>query len=301
MGTIGLDRLALFVAVTEEGSFSAAAARLGMPKSSVSRGVSQLEQQLGVRLLHRTTRSLALSSAGATLFERIRPQLQAIDRSLDDLPERDDQPSGLLRFTTIPDLGATVVAELLVKFGARYPAVEIDLRLTTRALDLVRDRIDAALRMSQRPLHDSTLSARKLGRLTMGLFASPAYLGERGTPRSPRELAGHQWVVFRLGAPMRLDGPGEPVLPPPRGRLACDDGANLRAAIRAGAGIGVLPSFVAEADVERGQLIPVLPRWKMHGGDLWFVCPSAKQIPRKVVALRSFLAEALASHSVFAG
>lgn len=301
METIDLNLLSLFVAVAETASFSAAAHKLGVPKSSVSRGVSTLEEQMGVRLLHRTTRRVATSTAGAALYEKIAPELQSLKKLLGELPELETQPSGKLRVTASIDFGATVLAELVARFLARCPTVEIELHITNEIVDLVAEGYDVGLRISTRALRDSSLSARRLGQVPLQLFASPQYLARRGTPRSLRELDGHDWILFRGMSKLRLESGSEVASFKPVGRLECDDMSFARAAARAGSGIGILPTFLAEADVAAGQLVRVLPRWNIRSGSVYFVCPSAKKIPRKVAAFRDFIVEALKSQPGLSG
>ncbi|MDC0723120.1 LysR family transcriptional regulator [Nannocystis bainbridge] len=292
MTTVDLDRLARFVAVVDTASFSAAARRLGLPKSSVSRGVLGLEQAMGVQLLHRTTRRVAVTTAGAALYERTAPLIAALQRSLAELPEREEQPSGRLRITATVDFGAAVLADIVTRFVARYPNVEVDMRLANNLVDMVAEGIDVAFRIARRPLGDASFTARKLGTIAVQLHASPAYLARRGTPRSPRELAGHTWVAYRGGPRLRLDGPGDPAVLKPVGRIVCDDMSFARQALRAGAGLGILPDFYAEPDVAAGLLVRVLPRWAIHSGGLWLVCAGGKHLPRKVTAFREFVIEA---------
>ena len=293
MGTVDLNLLTIFAAVARTSSFSAAAEQLRLPKSSVSRGIAALELSMGVRLVNRTTRHVALSTAGAALHERVTPQLSALVHALGALPELEEEPSGKLRITALPDFGAAVLAEIVARFLARHPAVEIELRLTTDVIDLVAEGFDLAFRSSRRRLRDSSLRARKLGALAMQVFAAPSYLARRGSPRSPVDLAGHDWVIYRGLDAIRLESAGERALVEPRGRVVCDDMSFGRAAIVAGAGLGILQPFLAEADVISGALVRVLPRWAVPTSDLWLVSTAAKHAPRKVTAFRDFVIESL--------
>jgi DNA-binding transcriptional LysR family regulator len=171
--------------------------------------------------------------------------------------------------------------------------VEIELRLTTALVDLVADGFDLAFRMSMRRLRDSSLRARRLGALATQIFAAPSYLARRGSPRSPADLASHEWVVYGGYPAIRLESAGVFAAVEPRGRIVCDDMSFVRAAIGAGAGLGILPTFLAEADVTTGALVRVLPRWTMRTGDLWIVSTAAKHAPRKVTAFRDFVVESL--------
>lgn len=293
MGTVDLNLLSIFAAVARTSSFSAAAKELGLPKSSVSRGIAGLELAMGVRLVNRTTRHVALSTAGVALHERVSPQLTALIRSIGALPELEEQPSGKLRITAIADFAATVLAEIVARFIARHPAVEIELHLTTKIIDLVAEGFDLAFRNSTRRLRDSSLRARKVGSLGMQIFAAPSYLARRGSPRSPADLASHDWVIYPGFKSLRLESAGVTASVEPRGRIVCDDMTFIRAAIGSGAGLALLPTFLAEADVTTGALVRVLPRWTTRSGDLWIVSTAAKHAPRKVTAFRDFVIESL--------
>lgn len=286
-----LDLLQLFATVAEASSFSAAAKKLGLPKSSVSRGVARLEAAVGAQLLHRTTRHVALSTAGAALYDRTTPLLASLREALGSLPEREEEPSGELRITAPNDVGASFLAELVARFTARYPGVRVDVRLTNRYVDLVAEGFDLALRASTGKLEDSTLVVRRLSAIELQLFASPTYLARRGAPRALADAAGHEWVVFRGARGARQLGLRET-----SGRIVGDDFFFIREAVRAGAGIGLLPSFLAQADVASGQLVRVLPRYAERGGAFVLLHPRAKHLPRKVTVFRDFMLEYLARH-----
>jgi DNA-binding transcriptional LysR family regulator len=290
-----LNLLTVFQAVAESSSFSSAAARLGVERSSVSRSVAKLERSLGVQLLSRTTRSLALTTAGAALYANVKPQLDGLKDALGTLPEQEEQASGLLRVTAAVDVGAMVLAPAAPGFLLRYPGIQVEARLTNTRLDLVAEGLDAALRVAMTKLADSTLVARKIAQLEAGLYGSPEYLARVGTPRAPDDLAQHDWVNFRDFEP-----------PPPcdkvklRPRLVADDLFFMAAALRAGAGVGMLPSFVVEPDVAAGRLVRVLPRVGLAVGALYLVHPPAQHVPRKVLAFRDYLREYLARNPLAA-
>ncbi|MDI1483195.1 LysR family transcriptional regulator [Polyangium sp. y55x31] len=291
--TIDLNLVRAFVAVHVEGSFSAAAARLGVPRSTVSRAVAVLEESLGVTLFHRTTRRVSISTAGAALFDRVAPLLQALQASLADLPEREAAPSGTLRITSTVDLGAMVLAEAIARFSVRYPNVRVEAHLTNTVVDLVKEGMDLALRVWHSPLRDSTLVARKVGTLAIHLYASPSYLARRGAPRVPGDLDGLDWIAFRGVPPLLLSGPASKATVSATPRIAGDDMWFLREVIKAGAGIGSLPSFMADADVAAGTLVRVLPRWTAYSGTVYLVHSGRKHLPPKVTAFRELVAEML--------
>lgn len=296
MEPLDFGPLPVFVAVAEASSFSAAAERLGLPRSSVSRTVAQLEAHLGVQLLHRTTRRVSLSTAGQALYEKAAPLLKELQRSVGELPELGDEPRGALKVTAAVDFGVAVLAEVVTRYAARYPEVDVELHLASRFIDLVAEGFDVALRISMPPLKDSSLSAKALGEIALQLYASPAYLARRGTPRTPRDLEGHAWVTFRARGPVVLEGPQGRVSLAASGRIVCDDMFFLREAVRSGAGVGLLPRFLAQPDVAAGALVPVLKGHAQLGGKLWFVTPGGRKPPPKVTAFRELLVQALKEH-----
>ena len=276
--------LATFVAVADERSFSRAAVRLGLTKSTVSRAIAQLEEHLGLELLHRTTHKVALSTAGTALYERTAPHLAALRQSVVLLPESAEQPSGVLRITAPHDLGVIVLPPLLAQFSLRYPAVRLDVRLANARIDLVAGGFDLALRASAHKLDDSGLSVRRIGPVAIRYYAAPAYVARRGEPRSFGDET-HEWVDFP-GSEKALGRVPKSYRP----RFRSDDFFFIRDLLREGVGIGPLPSTVAEDYVRAGMLVPVLPRteWKGAGG-LFLVYPSSGQVTRKVIAFRDFL------------
>ena len=294
--TMDLNLLAVFEAVARTRSFSAAARELGIPKSSASRAVARLEAELDVQLLFRTTRQVSPTDAGAALYDRLTPLLRSIHAALGEVPEREEAPSGVLRVTAPGDVGVFLLAEVAQRYTARYPAVSIEVQLTNRIVDLVGEGFDVALRAATR-LADSSLVVRRLASMSFQLFASPLYLARRGTPRAESDLAGHEWVVFRP-ASQRLRGGGSRARSGREGRVVCDDLLFARDAVRAGAGLGFLPTFVAESDVLAGRIVRVLPRLEEPAGNLYLVTPAARHVPRKVTAFRDLLLELLRTRAV---
>ena len=280
-----LDLLPVFVTVADVGSFTRAAKRLGVTTGTVSRAIARLEAAVGAELLHRTTHRVALSTAGTALYERAAPHVAALVQALGALPERAEQPSGLLRIAAPLDFGVMVLPRALGAFALRYPAVRVDLRVSNTAVDLGAEGGDLAVRASPTRLADSTLSVRRLGAGEIRLYASPSYVARRGEPRSWAE-AGHEWVVFTQG---------EKVLAAPkefRPRFRVDDFFAVRGLLEAGVGVGPLPSYVAEPSVRAGELVAVGPglRWRGSGG-YFLVYTGRSAPPRKVAAFRDFFVE----------
>ena len=293
-GTPDLNLLPMFVAVAETWSMSDAARKLGIPKSSVSRGVSALEAALGVQLFHRTTRKLALTTAGTAFYERVRPVLVTLQEVAGSLPEQEAEPAGELRLTAPVDLALVWLAPLLAAFATRYPGIRLDVRPMNRLVDLVGEGFDVALRVSGR-LADSSLVARRLSGMDMAVYAAPTYLARRGIPRTPGDAATHEWLAH----------PSTRMLPEPLAsvtpRLASDDLLFIHRAIREGMGLGALPVFIARDDVARGRLVRVLPGLSFPTGNLYFVYPQTEHVPRKVAAFRDFVLAYLAANPLVSG
>lgn len=284
-----------FLSVVQNQSYSQAAKQLGLPKSTVSRHVAELEHELGVRLLHRTTRRLNVTTAGQSLYERLEPLMKSLSLALTEMPEREGGVSGTLKVTASVDFGISVLAPVVSEFLSEFPNVEVDLRLTNEYVDLVREGLDVAVRMASRRLRDSTLQAKKIGQLHLCLVASKTYLSQTGAIRSPRDLEDQQWVRFRGMGPVRLEGPTGTIRFEPKGRLTVDDMLAAREAVKAGAGLGLLPAMTLQGEFERQELIRVLPKWEPPSSDAWLLWPTSSYVPRKVTAFAEFLTSRLKS------
>jgi DNA-binding transcriptional LysR family regulator len=299
MKTIDLEQLSLFVSVAEASSFSAAAKRLRLTKSTVSRGVARLEQSLNAQLLHRTTRQVSLSTAGAALYERTAPLLMSLREAAGTLPEQSEQPSGELRITAPNELGPWFLAELCARFLARYPAVRLDVHMTPRPVDLVAEGFDLAIRGASSRFKDSSLTVRRLGTFEGRVYASPAYLARRGAPKGLRDLQNHEWVVLRgMSGPIRFEGPGEDLTVQPQGRVVADDFLFVREAARAGAGVALIDSLFAAKDVAEGRLVSLLPRYSVSTAGLFIVYPASRHLPLKVSAFRDMLLETVKARTL---
>src|SRR5437588_6663937 len=230
VGTPNLALLRVFAAVAEAKSFSGAARTLGLPKSSVSRAVARLEEELGVELLQRTTHVVSLGAPGEALLRKIAPHLSALEDAASALRGGEEQPSGELRVTAASDIGVTLLTDVVPAFCARYPQVSVDVRLGNRAVELVSERFDLALRAHRRPLRSSSLLVRRIGTIELQFFASPAYLAREGTPRTPKESTRHAWVGF-VGWPFG----GEVGFAAGASRIVADDFFFIRELLRRGA------------------------------------------------------------------
>jgi DNA-binding transcriptional LysR family regulator len=279
-----LGRLAVFAAVAESKSFSLAAQRLGLPRSSVSKHVAALEATVQAPLFFRTTRKVALSPAGEALYARVAPGLAQLQGAL-AAPVVDDEDRGLIRITAIADFTAAVLKDLIAAFVLRFPAVRIELLLTERLVDLKGDGVDLAFRFSFGSLRGGDLYGKKLGDVHLSLYASPAYLARAGVPRSFADLRRHQSVGTPLRFPLKNGAARQFLKQAPT--VTCDDMNVCRALIAAGVGVGILPGHLVRDDVQRGLLVPVLPEWQAMRGTAWIVTPQKKP-PLRVQRFRDF-------------
>jgi DNA-binding transcriptional LysR family regulator len=285
-----LNELVVFARVVQAGSFTTAAAQLGMPKSTVSRKVSELEERLGSRLLQRTTRALSLTDVGRTYYDycaRIVGEIEEAERAVSSLQ---GTPRGLLRITApvnVPFLGP-IVSEFL----ERYQEVQIELFCTQRSVDLIEERYDLGIRAGT--LADSTLIARSLGTVRWFAVATPAYLEKHGRPRSPEELANHACVLFGAGASstvVNLERGDSSVQISVSPRLFVSDMDVLHTAVSAGLGIGILAAFQCVQDLRSHRLERVLDDWNVPSTPVHVVYPSTRHVSPKVKTFIDHLQE----------
>ena len=286
-----LNHVSAFVRVVQDGSFTAAARALGLPKSSVSRSIAQLEQDLGVRLLHRTTRKLHLTDAGTAFHNRVARALADIDEATSAASDLQRELRGSVRVTAPIDLGVWAVAPIVARFVRRHPTVNIEVRLSSRIVDLVAENFDLAVRAG--PVRDESLIARRAGALDLGLYASSRYIARRGAPKTLAELDAHDCALLRTDTgtmPWKLtSSTGEEQTVQPQGPISADDISILKKAVLAGGGIALLPLFLVPREEHSGKLVRVLPDWRLTGSMLHVVYPSARYVPQRVVAFRDYL------------
>ncbi len=294
MRDLDLNDLRVFVRVVDRGGFATAARELGVPTSTVSRTIARLEARTGARLLHRTPRSVRVTSEGRAIYAGVSEAVATLERAARGLEPKTRQPRGTLRVTTPTEIGGAFLADVAVEFGERYPLVQVDLAVTNRALNLVDEGFDVAVRAATR-LTDSSLVAKKLGTIDHALYASPRYLERRGTPSSPADLAAHRCIVFRakdLSKTWRLDDGERSVDVVVRAPMGADDFSYVRAAAVAGGGIALLPRLVCSRDEAAGRLVRVLPAFLAKGAELYVMFPTSAQVPARVTAFRDFVAAA---------
>jgi DNA-binding transcriptional LysR family regulator len=291
-----LDELATFAAVIETGGISQAAARLGVPKSTVSRRLARLEASLGARLVQRTTRQVRATDEGKALFDRVAGPLATLADATRRVTENRDDMTGRVRLTAPVDIGQLVLAPVIAEFCRRYPDIEVDVELTGRIVNLVEEGFDLAVRAGR--LKESSLVARRITTECFLLAASPGYAAAAGLPQGPLELPRYRTVrmrVFHSVSTWRLTDGEREVDVEVTGTVVGNDFSFLRQCVVEGVGIGLLPRSLIVRDLDKGALVRVLPAWRLavEGAALHLVYPSARQLPGRVRALRDFLLENL--------
>ncbi|MDJ0709553.1 MAG: LysR family transcriptional regulator [Woeseiaceae bacterium] len=289
--TIEILELKALVAVIRQGTFTAAAETLSTDKAHVSRIVSRLEKKLGARLLQRSTRRLHVTETGREFFERASGVLMALEETEAVVSRSNREPSGTLRITAGAEFGAARVTAWIATYLELYPDVRVDATYTNRITDIIHEGIDVAVRVGT--LADSELSARRLGEIEYGLFASPAYVDTHKDPRDPAELSDHDLIVFapRPASSWRLvkgkdffDVKREP-------RIVVDSNQAARDLAIAGLGITLVPKFMATDAVDADELVGVLTGWSQAPIPVHAVFASSRYLAPKVRAFVDLAAE----------
>lgn len=279
---LDLQDVTAFLAVVDTGTFTAAARRLGLAKSNVSRRVARLEELLGARLLERTTRRLRLTEVGETYHSHVTGAVEQLAEAARSVSEFQGEPRGHLRISAPADMNEAM-GQLVAEFSALYPRIQLEVDLSQRRVDLVAEGFDLALRAGR--LEDSSLIARSVGEGASHLYASPAYLERRGEPREPKDLAEHPFVLFRgRQGEQRLelhgpDGQHEALV---SGVISVLDFGFVRHALISGAGIGLLPDSLGAAELAAGRLRLVLPEYDLGRSPFHVLYPSTRYLSPKV-------------------
>jgi DNA-binding transcriptional LysR family regulator len=289
-----LNTLIIFAKVVEAKSFSEAARRLGMPISTVSRRIAELEDQLGVRLLDRSTRSLRLTDLGSEILEHAMRSAEVNDAVESIISNRLSNVSGTLRLSAPPSVSDTLLTPLVTAFQASYPEVRVQILVTDRFVDHIGDGVDIVFRLGE--LKDSSLVARKLLTYRHQLVASPAYLKTGEPPEKPQDLLRHRLIAFSYWRPesswtfVHVNGRDRETLTF-QPALSMNDFAGLTPALLAGGGIGDLPPVVQPELVRDGRLVEVMPQWRFRTLDLSLVHLGNRLMPRAVRVFKEFAAQ----------
>jgi len=292
-----LTDIAVFVAVVDRGSFTAAAHSLALSKAAVSKYVSRLEERLGARLLQRTTRRLTLTEAGAALYDGSARALEQISSVEDAVMGLSGVPRGKLRVTAPLYFGSTFLVPTVERFLVRYPDIQLELDLNNRIVDLVAERYDVGIRIST--LASSSLVARRLARSGIVTVASPAYLDARGTPRIPQDLREHNCLGYSLeltpGEWQFRNSDGENFGVRVNGNLVCNSDEILKQAAVDSLGIARFPELFVTDELESGKLLRILTDYDLSPGALYAVFPTRVNLAPKVRVFVDFLDESIAS------
>lgn len=286
--------LLLFARIVEAGSFSRAAQRLDLPKSTVSRRIALLEASVGERLLQRTTRRLMLTEFGASLLEHARKVAEEVEAAGALAQHRQAAPSGKLRISVPNDFANVGMTALIARFIEQYPAVSLELDLSPRRVDLVAENFDIAIRMGDLP-DDSTLAARRVAIENFGLYAAPSYIAQRGLPEQPDDLLQHDLlcILRRTGgaAPWILQRGKVRWERDLTARLTANSPELLARIACSGAGIAASSDLFVSNYVRKGELVRVLPEWELPAATGWAVFPGRRLMPAKTRAFLDMMEE----------
>jgi DNA-binding transcriptional LysR family regulator len=288
-----LNALVVFAKVVEAKSFSEAARRLGMPVSTVSRRVADLEDQLGVRLLDRSTRNLRLTDLGAEVLEHAQRSAEASEAVSSIVSDRMSTVSGTLRLSAPPNISDTLLSPLVTAFQASYPNVRVQILIAERFIDHINDGVDIAFRLGA--LKDSSLVARRILTYRHQLVASPDYLKDCKPPQTPRDLLDHRLIAFSYWRPenrwtfVHVNGKAEEAVTF-QPQLSMNDFAGLTPVLLAGGGIGDLPPIVQPDLLREGRLVEVMPQWRFRTQDLSLVHLGNRNMSRPMRLFKEFAA-----------
>jgi LysR family transcriptional regulator, regulator for bpeEF and oprC len=291
-----IDLFRIFTRVVECTSFTRAADMLGMPRSSVSSAVAELEDRVGARLLHRTTRKVAPTRDGAAFYERCLRVIADVEEAEGLFRQSGAKPSGTLRIDVPGRIGRLILAPALPDFLDAYPDIDVSLGVTDRAVNLIEDSVDCVLRVG--PLSDSGLIARPIGKLPLINVASPGYLARHGVPETPGDLANHRAVNYASPSTGRVEpwewlGDGEFHALPMRGRVTVNSAEAYIACCLAGLGLIQIPAYDVRHHLERGELVEVMPAYRAEPLPMTLLYPHRQHLARRVQVFADWLEELL--------
>ena len=284
--------MAIFAKVVESRSFSEAARRLRLSKGAVSKAVAHLEQSMGARLLHRTTRAMSTTEAGAEFYAHCARIVEEYDQAKLTVGRFHSEPTGLLRVSASVAFGTLHIAPTLPEFLKRHPGVRIDMSIGDRIVDLAEEGFDVAIRITKEPAPN--LVARRLATVNRKIVATPQYLKARGTPRKPEQLVDHNCLSYTYFNPhdtWRLRGPDGDISVPVSGNLRLNDDEALSAAVMGGLGLALLPTFLIGRALKEGKLKAVLSDYVPSERHIFAVYLPNRHLPAKVRAFIDFLAK----------
>jgi DNA-binding transcriptional LysR family regulator len=292
MANPDLNAVRIFVEVIAAGSLRGAARQLALPRSTVGRKLAELERALGVRLVNRTARAVALTAEGAAYLAQVGPAIEAITEADHAVGAVGSRATGTLRLTAPPTYGERYLVPIIARYVERYPEVRVNVDLSDRHVDLIGEGFDLAIRAGT--LDEPDLVRRRIGDAATAVIAAPGYLRARGAPDHPAELASHDCLILTSGpaaARWTFDERGAPIEVNVRGRIGSLSWAFLRGAAVAGLGIARLPTFYVADDLAAGRLVPLVTAFTGASSSLFVVYPAAPQLPARTRAFIDLLVE----------
>jgi DNA-binding transcriptional LysR family regulator len=294
-----LDGIKTVVAVVETGSFTAASERLGMSKALVSKYVGEVEDSLGVRLLNRSTRRLALTEAGQRYYDQALPLLEEFTEMVDSVTGEQSSPRGLLRISVPVTFGEMSLAPLIPKFLNQFPDIGVDLQLSDKMIDMLEEGIDVVIRIGA--VDDSSLIAKHVQTLPLTLCASPAYIAQHGLPNIPEDLIKHQCIIdsnFRIGKHWPIICPDNITTSVEvSSRVMVNSPRAVKEIALANGGIGMIPRFIVEDALDDGRLEEILPEYRTLEFGLFAIYPHRRYLSRKVRCFIDFLVAEFAENA----
>ncbi|MGY3878534.1 LysR substrate-binding domain-containing protein [Aeromonas enteropelogenes] len=287
-----LNAALILVRIVDKGSFTAAAQELGMTKAMVSRRIAELERRLGVRLLYRSTRQLTLTEEGEQYYQRCSKAVDALTEAELMLSARQQEVTGTLKLAVPIETGQLVVGRMVAKFLQRYPAMQVELELTNRILDPISEGLDAVVRVGD--MSNSNLAARRLWSTERLLCASPDYLARSPAIARPEDLLRHERVAVSSGflaSHWCFERDSREVLVDPPSRFRVNNITCAREAAKAGLGLASLPAMLCLEELERGELVSLLPEWQQPRVPIYLLFPERRLMPRKLRAFIDFMVE----------
>jgi len=287
-----VDAMRVFVRVVETGSFSAVARELGVGQPAISKQIAALEDRVGAQLIHRTSRSLSITQAGSDFYAAALRIVDELDAAIAQASGRETMPSGLVRVTVAPVFGRLYVVPCLRDFFARHPKLHVELVVSDRALNLVEENVDFAIRNGQ--LVDSSLIARPIGATPLMTVASAAYLAKHGEPGAPSELETHSCIIFIGRGGPRTWRYAAGTVHHPKGSFRSNDAEQIRAAVLDDLGLAQVPGWLVAPELASGSVRAVLAAHAPAPLSITAVRPGGRRLPTKVRVFIDFLVEAFA-------
>lgn len=287
-----LKRIGVFTRVVETKSFSEAARQLGVAKSAVSKQIAQLEKEVGIRLLNRSTRSLSLTEAGEIFYRHSAEIVSRTKIALSELREYQNQPTGTLRISSPISYGTKHLVPVIKELRALYPLLKIDLLLEDRIINMVEEGVDLAIRIGW--LQDSNLVAKKICESPVVVFASPGYLAQKGKPKTPEDLQQHSWIGLSiLKSPLKwqFEKSGQPYNVQLQSALKSNSVEAVIALAKSGQGISALSQYAIQDNINNGTLQPILSDYQLKPSGIYAVYPHREHVPPKVRIFIDFLSK----------